>query len=76
MIDIARQQRLERRQAKRREARANRRTLTKSLAEGKLEHAFLSWDIDPTLALLFAQRAAMVLAPGQVVSMAVAVEKG
>ena len=75
MIDIARQQRLERRQAKRREARAARKVLTKALTETKLVMAYQSWGINASVAEEFALQAAKLMSPNQVMALAESLER-
>jgi hypothetical protein len=75
MIDIARQQRLERRQAKRREARAARRVLTKAMTGTKLAMVYESWGVDALTAEEFAIQAAKLMGPNQVMALALLLER-
>ena len=75
MIDIARQQRLERRQEKRRKARAARRVLTKAMTGTKLAMVYQSWGVDISTAEEFAIQAAKLMGPNQVMALALLLER-
>jgi len=75
MIDIERQKRLERRQEKRRKARAARRVLTKAMTGTKLAMVYESWGINASVAEEFAIQAAKLMGPNQVMALALLLER-
>jgi len=75
MIDIERQKRLERRQEKRRKARAARRVLTKAMTGTKLAMVYQSWGVDILTAEEFAIQAAKLMGPNQVMALALLLER-